>query len=132
MINNKKGLVWCLCSLCCETHLVSCVSLILSRGTQRRRRSFSRSRRWSCRLSRSGGIGSLCRSFPHRNRIPSSLRTSPASGPTLSWCLCTTSSAFSSSACISKHCCCPATHALTVTSIYYGMGGIMIILQLFK
>lgn len=122
MINKLKriGLV-SVCGLCCETLIL--YLLCLSRGIPRRRRSFSRSRRWSCRLSRSGGNGSLSRSFPHRNRIPSSLRTSPASGPTLSWCLCTTSSASSSSACISKHCCCPATHALTVTPVYYGMGG---------
>lgn len=68
----------------------------------RRLRSFSRSRRRSCRLRLSGAIGSSCHLFLPRSKTPPSPRTSPASGPTRSWCRCTTSYRSSSSACISS------------------------------
>lgn len=71
------------------------------RGTWRRRRSFSRSRHWSCRARPNGGIGSSCLLSPPPSRTPPSRHTSPASGPTLSWFHCTTSCLSSSSVCIS-------------------------------
>ncbi|XP_056875872.1 WD repeat-containing protein 91 isoform X2 [Takifugu flavidus] len=65
--------------------------------TWRRRRSFSRSRHWSCRVKLIGVIGSSCHLFPLLSRTLLSHHTSPGSGPTPSWFHCTTSCLSSSS-----------------------------------
>lgn len=84
-----------------SSHFSLSVAFVSRKATWRRLRSSSRGRPQSCRVRLSGGTGSSCRSSPHPIRTRPSLRTSPASGPTPSWCRCTTSCLSSSSVCIS-------------------------------